>query len=140
MSADPAWRRLLLSAATMNEEKQLATTTGGAIGISVFASFIGLCCIGPWAVVLFGVSGAVTMARWAPVRPYILGVAAIMLAWAFWRVYRPQPACEDGSCPAGPSTWLKVILWTAALMIVVAFFADDLQWILVDATPEALRE
>ena len=140
MSADPAWRRLLLSAATMNEEKQLATTTGGAIGISVFASFIGLCCIGPWAVVLFGVSGAVTMARWAPFRPHIIGVAAIMLAWAFWRVYRPQPACEDGTCPAGPSTWLKVMLWTAAVMIVLAFFADDLQWILVDATPEALRE
>jgi len=124
----------------MEDERKLAATTGGAIGISAFASFIGLCCIGPWAVVLFGVSGAVTMARWAPLRPYIIGVAALMLAWAFWRVYRPQPVCEDGSCPTGPSVWLKVMLWVAALMVVVAFFADDLQWILVDATPEALRE
>jgi hypothetical protein len=47
----------------MDEQKKIATTTGGAIGISAIASFIGLCCIGPWAVVLFGVSGAVTMAR-----------------------------------------------------------------------------
>ncbi len=116
-----------------------AATTGGAIGISTFASFIGLCCIGPWAVVLFGVSGAVTMARWAPFRPYIIGVAAIMLAWAFWRVYRPQPVCEYGSCPTGPSIWLKVMLWVAAVMIVLAFFATDLQWILVDPTPEGLR-
>ena len=54
----------------MNEEKQVAATTSGAVGISVFASSIGLCCIGPWAVALFGVSGAVTMARWAPYRPY----------------------------------------------------------------------
>ena len=123
----------------MNDEKQVATTTGGAISISVFASFIGLCCIGPWAVVLFGVSGAVTMARWAPMRPYIIGVAAVMLAWAFWRVYRPQAVCEDGTCPTGPSTWLKVMLWAAAVMIVLAFFAEDLQWILVDPTPEALR-
>ena len=131
---------LAMVAAEMDEQKKVATTTGGAVGISVFASFIGLCCIGPWAVVLFGVSGAVTMARWAPVRPYIVGVAALMLAWAFWRVYRPQPVCEDGSCPTGPSTWLKAMLWVAMIMVVVAFFADDLQWILVDATPEALRK
>ncbi len=123
----------------MNDEQQVATTTGGAIGISVLASFFGLCCIGPWAVVLFGVSGAVTMARWAPLRPYIIAVAAVMLTWAFWRVYRTKPPCEDGSCPTGPSVWLKVMLWVAAAMIVVAFFAEDLQWILVDPTPEALR-
>ncbi len=123
----------------MDEQRKVAATTGGAVGISAVASFIGLCCIGPWAVVLFGVSGAVTMARFAPFRPYILAVAAVMLAWAFWRVYRPQPVCADGSCPAGPSTRLKVMLWVAAAMVVLAFFAEDLQWILVDATPEALR-
>lgn len=123
----------------MIDEKKVAATTGGAIGISAFASFIGLCCIGPWAVVLFGVSGAVTMARWAPLRPYIIGAAVLMLAWAFWRVYRPQPVCDDGTCSTGPSMWLKVMLWVAALMVVAAFFAEDLQWILVDPTPEALR-
>ncbi len=123
----------------MDDDTKVASTTGGAIGISVFASFIGLCCIGPWAVVLFGVSGAVTMARWAPFRPYIIGVAAVMLIWAFWRVYRPQPVCEDGTCPTAPSIWLKVMLWVAAAMTVLAFFADDLQWILIDATPEGLR-
>ena len=123
----------------MDEQKKVATTTGGAIGMSAFASFIGLCCVGPWAVVLFGVSGAVTMARWAPWRPYIISVAAVMLAWAFWRVYRPQPVCEDGSCPTGPSVRLKAMLWVAAAMTVLAFFAHDLQWILVDPTPEALR-
>ncbi|MFQ5609663.1 MAG: mercuric transporter MerT family protein [Woeseiaceae bacterium] len=124
----------------MNEERKVATTTGGAIGISAIASFIGLCCIGPWAVALFGVSGAITMARWTPVRPYILAVAAVMLGWAFWRVYRRQPACDDGSCAAGPSAWLKATLWLAAVMVVLAFFADDLQWLLVDPTPEGLRE
>lgn len=120
--------------------KGAAATTGGAIGISAFASFIGLCCIGPWAVALFGVSGAITMARWAPVRPYILAVAAIMLAWAFWRVYRPRPVCDDGTCVTGPSVWIKSSLWLAAVMIVLAFFADELQWLLVDPTPEGLRE
>lgn len=124
----------------MNEDSKVAATTGGAIGISAVASFIGLCCIGPWAVVLFGVSGAVTMARWTPVRPYILAVAALMLAWAFWRVYCPKPACDDGSCPTGPSVWLKTMLWLAAVMVVLTFFADELQWLLIDPTPEALRQ
>jgi hypothetical protein len=31
------------------------------------------------------------------------------------------------------------MLWVAALMLIVAFLADDLQWILFDATPEGLR-
>ena len=124
----------------MDETRKIATTTGGAIGISAIASFIGLCCIGPWAVALLGVSGAVTMARFQPLRPWILGIAALMLAWAFWRVYRPQPVCEDGTCPTGPSIWLKVTLWVAAIMVVLAFFADDLRWLLVDPTPPGLRD
>lgn len=121
-------------------DRTAAATTGGAIGVSAFASFIGLCCIGPWAVALFGVSGAITMARWAPLRPYFLIVAAAMLGWAFWRVYRRRPVCEDGSCAAPPSPWLKLALWIAAVMIVLAFFAEDLQWLLVDPTPEGLRQ
>jgi hypothetical protein len=80
----------------MDEQKKIATTIGGAIGISVFTLFIGLGCIGLWAVVLFGVSGAVTMAPCAPLRPYIITVAAVMLAWALWGVHRPQPVCADG--------------------------------------------
>ncbi len=124
----------------MKEGKEIVATTGGAIGISAFASFIGLCCIGPWAVVLFGVSGAVAMARWQPYRPYILTVAVAMLAWAFWRVYRPRPVCADGTCARGPSVWLQGMLWFAAVLIVLAFFAQELQWLLVDPTPEGLRQ
>jgi len=62
----------------MREDKKLAATSGSAIGISAIASFIGLCCIGPWAVALLGVSGAVAMAKWQPFRPYILGLAVVM--------------------------------------------------------------
>lgn len=123
----------------MDDANKVAATTGGAIGISAIASFIGLCCIGPWAVALFGVSGAITMARWAPLRPYILVMASVMLAWAFWRVYRPQTVCDDGTCPAGPSNSIKIMLWIAAVMVVLAFFADQLQWLIVDPTPTGLR-
>ena len=123
----------------MDEQAKVAGTTGSAIGLSAIASFIGLCCVGPWAVALFGVSGAITMARFDFLRPYILVVAAGMLGWAFWRVYRTPIVCEDGTCAKGPSMWLKSALWVAAGLTVAAFFADELQWLFIDSTPEALR-
>ena len=132
-------------------ERNIASATGGAIGLSTLASTIGLCCVGPWAVTLFGVSGAVALARWEPVRPYILGAAGLMLVWAFWQTYRSrQPAqqsaaqfdqqleCSDGLCEARSRTWLRLMLWPSAVLLVLAFFAPDLQWLLVDPTPEGL--
>ena len=123
----------------MDDSKKVAATTSGAIGASVIASFIGLCCIGPWAGVLFGVSGAVALAGWQPYRLYIVTLAAALLGWAFWRVYRPQPVCEDGTCPTQPSIWLKSMLWLAVVFVMLAYFAEELQWILFDPTPEGLR-
>jgi hypothetical protein len=123
----------------MDEQTKIASTTGSAIGLSALTSFVGLCCIGPWAVALLGVSGAITMARFDFLRPYILAVAAIMIAWAFWRVYRRPVVCADGSCADRPSIWLKSTLWLAALLTLAAFFADELQWLLIDPTPEGLR-
>ena len=123
----------------MREQAQVAATTGSAIGISAIASFVGLCCIGPWSVALLGVPGAVAMARYDFLRPYVLAAAALMLGWAFWRVYRPQQVCNDEVCATGPSVWLKGTLWLGLVMIVLATFANDLQWILVDPTPKALR-
>jgi hypothetical protein len=121
----------------VDDRTKIAGTTGSAIGLSAMASFIGLCCIGPWAVALFGVSGAITMARFDFLRPYILLTATIMLAWAFWRVHRP--VCDDGTCATGPSVWLKSSLWVATALTLAAFFSAELQWLLIDATPEGLR-
>ena len=103
--------------------------------MSMIASFVGLCCIGPWTVALFGVSGAVAMARWQPYRLYIIALAASLLGWAFWRVFRPQPVCADGSCPITVSVLVKAMLWVATLLVVLALFAEELQWILVDPAP-----
>jgi mercuric ion transport protein len=121
------------------EDKNIAATTGSAVGLSALASFVGLCCIGPWAVGFLGVTGAVAMARWQPYRPFILGLAAVLLAWGFWQVYRPARYCPGGVCPTRRSIALQVLLWSAALLLGLAFFADEIQWLLVDPTPKGLR-
>ena len=134
-------------------DRSIASATGGALGLSTLASTIGLCCAGPWAVTLFGVSGAVALARREPVRPYILGAAGVMLAWAFWQTYRSrrpgqrsaarsarQLECSDGLCEARSRAWLRLMLWSSAVLLILAFFAPDLQWLLVDPTPEGLRK
>ena len=124
----------------MQERGKIIASGGSALGLSVFASFVGLCCIGPWTVALLGVSGAVSMARWQPFRPYILSVAGSMLAWAFWRTYRLKRVClAEGCTDKRPGAAMYLSLWLSALLLVLAVFAEQLQWLLVDPTPAALR-
>ncbi len=104
----------------MQERKKILASGGGAVGLSLFASFVGLCCIGPWTVALLGVSGAV-------------------LAWAFWRTYRLKRVClAEGCTDKPPGAAMYVSLWLSALLLILAVFAEKLQWLLVDPTPPGL--
>lgn len=125
--------------ASSDGDGNAATTTGGAVGLSAFASFIGLCCIGPWAVALLGVPGAVTLARFQPARPYLLALAGALLIWAFWNTYRPAPSTGTACDTKRRSLWLQLALWISAALFAAAVFADQLQWILIDPTPENLK-
>ncbi len=120
-------------------DRAAAAATGGAVGVSAIASFIGLCCIGPWAVALFGVPGAVALARFQPLRPYLLALGGALLIWVFWRVYRPRRASAPACDVKRRSIWLQAVLWASTALFVAALFADQLQWLLVDPTPDGLR-
>src|SRR5712692_5717751 len=107
----------------MQERKKILASGGSAVGLSMFASFVGLCCIGPWSVALLGVSGAVSMARWQPLRPYILGIAGGMLIWAFWRIYRRKRVCLAAGCAdRSPGPAMHISLWLSAILLVLAMF------------------
>ena len=124
----------------MLERTKTLVSSGGAVGLSAFASLVGLCCIGPWTVALLGVSGAVSLARWQPLRPYMLTAAGVLLAWAFWRTYRSRRACSaDGCAEKRPGAVMYVTLGLAVLLLLLAVFAEQLQWLIVDPTPPALR-
>jgi hypothetical protein len=124
----------------MLERMKTLASSGGAVGLSAFASLVGLCCIGPWTVALLGVSGAVSLARWQPFRPYMLTAAGVLLAWAFWRTYRLRRACHAGACAdKRPGVVMYVTLGLAVSLLLLAVFAEKLQWLIVDPTPPALR-
>lgn len=53
----------------MKEDNLLAASGSSTLALSGIAAFVGLCCVGPVAVGLFGVSGAVLLARLEPARP-----------------------------------------------------------------------
>lgn len=113
-----------------SERRVIGTGAGAASGSSLIAAIASFCCVGPWAVMLFGVPGAIMIARWEPYRPYLIAASAGLLAWVFWRTYRLRRACAAGECAAGPSPWLIVALWTATglwlFALVAPYVADTL--------------
>ncbi|HXW73612.1 MAG TPA: mercuric transporter MerT family protein [Steroidobacteraceae bacterium] len=110
----------------MTEKPQVIGTASGALGLGAFAAAVGGCCGAPWAVALFGVTGAIGLARLAFLLPYALIGAAILLGVAFWSVYRPAPASADGACVSQSQRRpLRILVWVAAVLVaalsVVAF-------------------
>jgi hypothetical protein len=90
---------------------------GGAFGLSGFAAAIGLCCTVPWAVTVFGVTGAVAFARLAFVLPYAVVGAGAFLGLAFWLAYRRTAACEEGTCVPPDRRGLRWFVWIAAVFV-----------------------
>jgi copper chaperone CopZ len=94
---------------------------------STLAAFVAsLCCLGP--LVLGGVGlGAVLVATFTPLRPYFLGVSAVLLALGFYFVHRTPKAaevCEGEVCATDSAArrWAKPILWLATLAVAALVF------------------
>jgi mercuric ion transport protein len=93
----------------------------------IAAGVASLCCIGPLVAVGLGVGTFGTSALFEGLRPYLLGLTAMLLAGAFYLSYRKVPAaeCVDGSCAVSPEKKRKqrALLWisTAAVAAFAAF-------------------
>ena len=93
---------------------------GGAVLTAIGAS---LCCIGPLLFVVFGVGAVGAATAFAPLRPYLLAVAALALAFGFYRTYFRREACAPGEACATKTAGraARVGLWLASLAVL--FFA-----------------
>lgn len=107
-------------------------SAGSAAGLSTVAAVLGLCCAGPWAVGVLGVPAAVAMAQYQFLRPWLLGLAAVLLIGGFYRAYWARPQCADGSCGSRPSGWPRLVLWLALALTLLAAVAPEAQWLFLD--------
>ncbi|MEO7148741.1 MAG: mercuric transporter MerT family protein [Rhodanobacteraceae bacterium] len=103
----------------MGEKRRVIGSAGGALGLGTVAAALGTCCGAPWAVGLLGVTGAVALARLAPLQPFLLAGSIILLAAAFWLTYRQPKVCADGTCDTSNRRGLRWIVWIAALLVAV---------------------
>ena len=87
-----------------------------------------LCCVGPLAITLLGVHGAILAAGVKPYRPLLLSVSGVLLLVAHRSLYLPSLRRE--SCPVSAGrlrktlVWASTGLWVASLLI--QFIADRL--------------
>jgi mercuric ion transport protein len=80
-----------------------------------------ICCIGPIVAVGLGFSAAGLAAAFEPVRPYLLGMTFVILAFAFYRAYRrPEETCATGVCEKPVSRRAQMlVLWLGAAIVVL---------------------
>ncbi len=103
-----------------------ASSLFGAAAAAVTSTAASICCIGPLAIVLLGVNGAILAAAFKPYRLYLLGASLVLLIGAFWSVYGGQRVRQGAACPVPQGRWIKVILWTGVTLWVAALIIQYL--------------
>jgi mercuric ion transport protein len=106
------------------DRKRSLAATGGVIGAVLASS----CCIGPIVLIALGASGPWIgkLTALKAYQPLFVGLTIMFLGYGFWRVYRKLvPDCGEGSCATPTSDRIvKVALWTATLLVIVALTTD----------------
>jgi len=103
-------------------------STAGTIASSFLAAS---CCIGPVIFILFGTSAGFlsTLMVLDPFRPYLLGAAAFMLTYLFWKLYVKKEECtcvED----LRARKISRIVFWVAAVFLIIsASYLKIFQWI-----------
>lgn len=104
-----------------------AATTGA--GAAVLATAATACCVpvlAPLLISVLGVTGAVWAAGLKPYDLAILGLAALLLAYGFWTVYR-RPGATGEACPAKRPVVVRWVLWLSAVLWLLALAVNALQ-------------
>ncbi len=106
----------------MNERVANLGAAIGSSGSAIVSAAASVCCIGPLAITLLGVNGAILAAGFKPYRLHLLALSAALLAIAFWAVYRRgakgSRACSTrGQRLTRTILWGSVIIWIGAALV-----------------------
>ncbi len=107
------------------DRKKVWFATGGVAGAILASS----CCIGPFALLSLGVSGAWVgnLTALASYQPLFVAVALVSIGLGFRSVYfQPKAVYAEGSyCARPPSAVItKTALWCAAAIVMLALTVD----------------
>lgn len=111
-----ALRARLVDAAGVARRKRMAWSVGAGMLAALGAS---ACCVLPAVLAIVGVSGAGVAASLAPLRPWLLGLAALALGAAFWLAYRrpraTRPECACAVVEPRRRRSYRVALWVGTV-------------------------
>lgn len=106
----------------MNKEPGERVILGGAVVAALAAS---LCCILPVIAIAFGLGAFGVASIFESIRPYMLIVVGLALAFSFYRIYlRPEKCGEGDACSTKPiGRFNQIVLWAAtiAVLAIAAF-------------------
>jgi len=101
------------------------------IGGLIAAIGAGLCCAGPFVLLLLGVSGSWigNLTLLEPYRPIFIVAVLALFGWAGWQLYRPVEACEPGTACAVPQVRKRrqVIFWITS--VIALLLVTSAYWI-----------
>lgn len=103
----------------------------GSTAAALTSAAASICCIGPLAIAILGVNGAIIAAGVKPYRFYILAVSLVLLGMAWWAVYRPLRVLR-GECSVRVGRFTRTVLWITSALWVAAVgvqFAADKYWL-----------
>ncbi len=104
----------------------------GASSAALTSVASSICCIGPLAITLLGVNGAILGAAIKPYRPFLLTAAIVLLAFAYWRLKISRNGAEGVVCSIRAMRlqkmvlWIGIVIWIAA---VIVGYAADQYWL-----------
>jgi hypothetical protein len=116
----------------MNRNVVQAGSLFGGVAGALTSAAAGICCIGPLALTLLGVNGAILAAGIKPYRTYLLAASALLIGLAFWGVYGRRLAVVGANCSVRAGRVAKAVVWFASAIWVSAFligFAADRYWL-----------
>ncbi len=114
--------------------RQRLIAVGGILGAMAASS----CCVMPLLLFSLGIGGAwiANLTALAPYKPLFVGVTAAILSYGFYAVYlKPKRACAtDAACARPlPNRLVKLSLWIATILVVIAFAFDYIAPVLLAA-------
>ncbi len=98
-------------------------TSGRTLAAGVIAGIgASVCCVGPFALLLAGVSGAWigNLVALEPYRPLSIGVTLVLLALAFRQLYLVPRACAPGTaCSPRTLRRQRIVFWVVSAFLAV---------------------